>query len=184
MSPDVNALVQAPIWSQDAADQVGLMVYDELRRIARRHLRGEAEGHTLTTTALVHEAFLRLVDAPNVPRENRTRFLAAASVAMRRVLVDYARAHRAAKRGGGAVPLELHDALQAATDDAGRLLELDEALQRLALVAPRLAQVVECRFFGGMTEDDTAVALGTSPRTVRRDWLKAKGWLAVELTQD
>ncbi|MBL8961506.1 MAG: sigma-70 family RNA polymerase sigma factor, partial [Gemmatimonadetes bacterium] len=160
------------------------VVYDELRRIARRHLRGEAVGHTLTTTALVHEAYLRLVNAQNVPEENRTRFLVTASVAMRRVLVDYARAHRAEKRGGGVVPVELHDALQATTDDTGRLLELDEALERLAAIAPRLAQVVECRFFGGMTEDDTATALGISLRTVRRDWLKAKGWLAVELAPD
>ena len=184
MSTDVTALVLAPDWSPAAAEALIPAVYDELRRIARHHLRGEAVGHTLTTTALVHEAYLRLVNARNVPEENRTRFLVTASVAMRRVLVDYARAHRAEKRGGGVVPVELHDALQATTDDTGRLLELDEALQRLAAVAPRLAQVVECRFFGGMTEDDTAAALGISLRTVRRDWLKAKGWLAVDLARD
>lgn len=184
MTTDVTALVLAPEWGPAAADQLIPVVYDELRRIAKRHLRGESVGHTLTTTALVHEAYLRLVNATHVPPENRTRFLVTASVAMRRVLVDYARAHRAEKRGGGAVPVELNDALLATAEDGGRLVELDEALQRLAVVAPRLAQVVECRFFGGMTEDDTAVALGMSPRTVRRDWLKAKGWLAVELSPD
>ncbi len=156
-------------------------VYDELRQIARRHLRGEQSGHTLSTTALVHEAYLRLVHVNDIPEENRARFLAAASVAMRRVLLDYARSRKADKRGGGAHQVELDDAMAVATGQTDQLLALEEALQRLVEVAPRLVQVVECRFFGGMTEDETALALGTSVRTVRRDWLKAKGWLAAEL---
>ncbi len=181
MPPDLTALVVPPDASAPPVDRLVPHVYDELRQIARRHLRGEQVGHTLTTTALVHEAYLRLVHAPNVPEENRTRFLAAASVAMRRVLVDYARARNADKRGAGAKRVELHDAIEAATGEAGELLALDDALTRLGELAPRLVQVVECRFFGGMTEEETAVALGMSVRTVRRDWLKAKGWLAAEM---
>lgn len=181
MPADVTSL----LLTSDAppeADALVPHVYDELRRIARRHLRGEQRGHTLTTTALVHEAYLRLVHAPAVPEASRTRFLAAASTAMRRILIDYARARRAAKRGGGANPVTLDEALHVSDDSAEGLLTLDEALTRLGAMAPRLAQVVECRFFGGMSEDETAVALGTSPRTVRRDWMKAKGWLAAELS--
>ena len=178
---DVTALVLSR--DPDALVVEGLvpLVYDELRRIARRHLRGEQVGHTLSTTALVHEAYLRLVNASDVPEENRTRFLAAASVAMRRVLLDYARARKTEKRGGGARQVELDDAMAVATDNTDQLLVLDEALTRLAQLSPRLVQVVECRFFGGMTEEQTATALGSSVRTVRRDWMKAKGWLAAEL---
>jgi RNA polymerase sigma factor (TIGR02999 family) len=157
-------------------------LYHELHRIAHRHLSNERQGHTLSTTALVHEAYLRLVDAPNVPADNRARFLATASNAMRRILVDYARARNAEKRGGGARRVELTDAMAvAATDSSDTLLALDAAMARLCEVSPRLVELVECRFFGGMTEEETAAALGIHVRTVRRDWLKAKGWLAAEL---
>lgn len=178
---DVTSLVLSGDARAPVVEQPVPLVYDELRRIARRHLRGEQAGHTLSTTALVHEAYLRLVHVRDVPDENRARFLAAASVAMRRVLLDYARSRKADKRGGGGRAVTLDDALAVAADQTDRILELEEALQRLAEIAPRLVQVVECRFFGGLTEEETALALGTSERTVRRDWLKARGWLAAEL---
>ncbi len=180
---DATSLVLSPDERQPVIERLVPLVYDELRRIARRHLRGEQAGHTLSTTALVHEAWLRMVHVSDVPAENRARFLAAASVAMRRVLLDYARSRKADKRGGGAAHVTFDDAWMVAADDSDQLLALEEALQRLAEVAPRLVQVVECRFFGGMTEPETALALGTSERTVRRDWLKARGWLAAELRE-
>lgn len=179
---DVTAIVLSLEASAPVVERLVPVVYNELRQIARRHLRGEQSGHTLSTTALVHEAYLRLVHVTDVPEANRARFLAAASVAMRRVLLDYARSRKADKRGGGVAHVTLDDAVVAAASDTGQLVALDEALQRLVEVAPRLVQVVECRFFGGMTEEETALALGTSERTVRRDWLKAKGWLAAELS--
>jgi RNA polymerase sigma factor (TIGR02999 family) len=178
---DVTALVLSADPSAPVVERLVPLVYDQLRVIARRHLRGEQAGHTLSTTALVHEAYLRLVNVSDLPEENRVRFLAAASVAMRRVLLDYARSRNADKRDGLRQRVELNDAMGVAAGDGGELLVLDDALERLSAIDPRLVQVVECRFFGGMTEDETALALGTSVRTVRRDWTKAKGWLAAEL---
>ncbi|MBC7894368.1 MAG: sigma-70 family RNA polymerase sigma factor [Cytophagaceae bacterium] len=178
---DITALVLSTDPAAPVVERLVPLVYDQLRAIARRHLRGEATGHTLSTTALVHEAYLRLVNVSDLPEENRVRFLAAASVAMRRVLLDYARSRKADKREGMRRRVELDDAIGVATDDGGDLLVLDDALDRLSAIDPRLVQVVECRFFGGMTEDETALALGTSVRTVRRDWIRAKGWLAAEL---
>jgi RNA polymerase sigma factor (TIGR02999 family) len=156
-------------------------LYDELHRIAHRHLLDERDGHTLSTTALVHEAYLRLVDAPNVPSDNRAVFLATASNAMRRILVDHARARNAHKRGGGARRVELTDGMAVSADSSDTIIALDDAMARLGTLSPRLVQLVECRFFGGMTEEETASALGVNVRTVRRDWRKAKGWLAAEL---
>lgn len=179
--PDITALVLSTDDHASVVEQLVPLVYEQLRDMARRHLRGEQAGHTLSTTALVHEAYLRLVQVSELPEENRARFLAAASVAMRRVLLDYARSRKSDKRGGMLQRVDLNDAMVVASGDAGELLDLDDALTRLLDIAPRLVQVVECRFFGGMTEDETALALGTSVRTVRRDWLKAKGWLAAEL---
>jgi len=178
---DVTSLVLSGDVHAPVVEQLVPLVYDELRQIARRHLRGEQGGHTLSTTALVHEAYLRLVHVRDIPDENRARFLAAASVAMRRVLLDYARSRKADKRGGGGQRVTLDDAMAVASEQTDRILELEAALQRLVEIAPRLVQVVECRFFGGLTEEETALALGTSERTVRRDWLKARGWLAAEL---
>ncbi|MEP7347494.1 MAG: ECF-type sigma factor [Gemmatimonadaceae bacterium] len=178
---DITALVLSTDASAPVVERLVPLVYDQLRAIARRHLRGEQAGHTLSTTALVHEAYLRLVNVPELPEENRVRFLAAASVAMRRVLLDYARSRKADKRGGMQQRVTLTDAIEVASGEGGELLVLDDALTRLSSIDPRLVRVVECRFFGGMTEDETALALGTSVRTVRRDWLKAKGWLAAEL---
>lgn len=178
---DITALVLSADPSVPVVERLVPLVYDQLRVIARRHLRSEQVGHTLSTTALVHEAYLRLVNVDEIPEENRVRFLAAASVAMRRVLLDYARARRAEKRDGMRQRVELNDAIDVSSAAGGDLLVLDDALERLSSIDQRLVQVVECRFFGGMTEEETALALGTSVRTVRRDWTRARGWLAAEL---
>jgi len=180
-----------------AWDRIVPLVYAELRAIAHRQLQGERDSHTLNTTALVHEAFLRLADQPGIRWQNEAHFLAIAARVMRQVLVDYARYHRAAKRGGAAVrlqPMEL-DAIAAMKQDAvvieslladeraEVLVALDEALGRLAALDERLVRVVECRFFGGLTEEETAATLGVSARTVRRDWVKAKAWLQRALAE-
>ncbi len=153
------------------------LLYDALRRIAHRQLRGERPGHTLCTTALVHEAYVKLADQTRAHYANREQFLAVAAGAMRRILVDYARKVRSEKRGGGWARLDLDVVDIPLEERADALLALDEALVRLEGLNPRLSHVVECRFFGGMTEVETAVALGTTDRTIRRDWVKAKGWL-------
>jgi len=146
--------------------------------MAHRYLRGEQTGHTLSTTALVHEAYLRLVDVDRVAWEDQTHFLALAANTMRRVLIDHARSRKAEKRGGEQVRVDLDAASFTADESADILVAIDDALQRLGELSPRLVKVVECRFFGGMTEEETASALGVTDRTVRRDWLKAKGLLA------
>jgi RNA polymerase sigma factor (TIGR02999 family) len=164
-----------------ALEQLVPAVYDELRRVAHRHLEREATGHTLTTTDLVHQAYLQLAGQDRTEWRNRSHFMAVAAIAMRRILVDHARAHASAKRGGALrrVPIESVDL---ATDDRAELLvALDEALERLRLLDPRQARVVECRFFGGMTEEETADALDIAVRTVRRDWTKARSWLYQEI---
>lgn len=167
-----------------ALEQVFPLVYEELRRLAHRQLQREEEGHTLCTTGLVHEAYLKLVDQTRCAWTSRAHFLAVAAVAMRRIVVDYARRHRSAKRGGmlRRIPLESVDL---ATEERAELLvALDDALRRLAALDPRQARVVECRFFGGMTEEETAEALGIGLRTAKRDWAKAKSWLYQELYSD
>jgi len=165
----------------DAMERLMPRVYDELRAIAHRQLRGERGEHTLSTTALVHEAYLRLVDQARADWHDRAQFFAVSARVMRRVLVDYARRRGARKREGirNAVPLD--DALLVADDQADMLPALDEALTRLAERDERLARVVELRFFAGLTDAETAEVLGVSPRTVRYDWIKAKGWLFREL---
>lgn len=165
-------------------DRLLPLVYGELRRIAHRQLAGESVGHTLSTTALVHEAYLRLA-GQRTPWGDRAHFFALAARAMRRILVDYARRHSALRRGAGGQPLALDVAedagLLAGRQRAEELLALDEALARLAQLDPRLARVVECRFFGGLSEVETAEALGLSQRTVSRSWTLARGWLFAEL---
>ncbi|MEP7001609.1 MAG: ECF-type sigma factor [bacterium] len=166
-------------------------VYDELRRIAHRQLGSERPGHTLSTTAVVHEAYLRLASQDDTRWANRAHFFALAARTMRRILIDYARHYHAARRGGSgraAIPL---DALElagvpelAVEERADWLLALDEALVRLAANDERLARIVECRFFAGLSEDETAEALGVSARTVARDWRMARGWLYQELRDD
>lgn len=162
------------------------LVYGELKRIAARELRGERPGHTLCTTALVHEAWVELAKLDRIRWQNRGHYLALAAQAMRRVLIDHAVARRAIKRGGGR-PVEtltdnaMVDALAMVQARAAELLDLDAALVRLAALDPRQAQVVECRFYGGMTVEETADALGTSPATVKRQWTMARAWLNREL---
>jgi RNA polymerase sigma-70 factor, ECF subfamily len=157
-----------------ALDRLLPLLYEDLRRVAHRQLDREGGGHTLQTTALIHEAYLKLAGVGSVSATNRAHFLAIAARAMRQVLVDYARRRKAAKRGGGIISVTLGDEPQPADTSAEDLLALDEALEQLD---PRQRQVIECRFFGGMEEKDIAAVLGVSERTVRRDWVKARAWL-------
>lgn len=165
------------------------LVYNELRRIAHRQLASEAVGHTLSTTALVHETYLKLKDQVRTEWVDREQFFAVAARVMRRILVDYARRHWAQRRGGPGshtVALDVAEeaGLLAVAERARELLALDEALERLSAMDARLGQVVECRFFGGLSEEETARALGISERTVSRDWSTARGWLHDELRYD
>jgi RNA polymerase sigma factor (TIGR02999 family) len=161
----------------NAVDRLVQLLYEELCDLARRQLAGERPGHTLQTTALVHEAYLKLADDSGVASRGRAYFFAAASRAMRQVLVDHARKRGAEKRGGGAEVVTLDDEAAGAGAFASDLIDLDDALRALAQDNPRRAQVVEFRFFGGMSVEDTAVALGVSPRTVQNDWALARAWL-------
>lgn len=175
-----DLLVQLRDGDPEAMDRLFPLVYDDLRRVAHRQLRRERPGHTLGTTGLVHETYLKLVDQTRVQWRDRGHFFRVASWAMRRILVDYARRYRTLRRGGGLIRVSLdEEALIAERGDT--LLALDEALERLASVNERLSQVVECRYFGGLTEEETAQALGVGTRTVQRDWVKARGWLSLEL---
>lgn len=158
----------------DALDQIVTLTYQELRAIAHRRLAGRGPGGTLSTTALVNEAYLKLVDHSHAGWQDRSHFLALASLAMRHVLVDRARERSALRRGGGRRQVTLDDEVTAVEDQSDALLQLNDALERLAAVDPRLARVVECRFFGGLTEAETAEALGITARTVQRDWVKAR----------
>jgi RNA polymerase sigma factor (TIGR02999 family) len=180
--PDLtDLLMKAGAGDREALDRVFPEVYEELRQIAHRQLRREADGHTLGTTALVHEAYLRMIDQTRASWRDRAHFLAVAATAMRRILVDYARRHRAAKRGGPRVAVSL-DSLQLAIDDrADLLIALDDALTQLVALDERQARVVECRFFGGLNEVETAEALGIGLRTAKRDWAKARSWLYQEI---
>lgn len=175
-------LQQAAKGDHQAFDQAFGVVYDELSVLAHAQLRREAEGHTLNTGALVHEAYLRLDQGLPDQLRDRSHFFAIAATAMRRVLVDHARKHHAEKRGGvnHAVSIDSMDALPIDMRD-GKLVDLDEALTRLAAFDERQARVVECRFFGGLTEEETAEALAVGLRTVKRDWAKARSWLFREL---
>ena len=166
-----------------ARDELLAEVYQELRRLARRHMRHERAGHTLQTTAVVHEAFLRLADS-DVPWQDRAHFFAVAASQMRRVLVDHARARASAKRGGGARRLPLDEALAAPVRHSDELLEIDQALLRLAERDPRKSRVVELHFFGGLTYDEIAEVVGVSTATVRVDMRFAKAWLRSDLTRD
>ncbi len=158
------------------------LVYHELRRIAAGYLRRENPGHTLQPTALVHEAWLRLVKLPDVDWQSRSHFFAVSATVMRRILVDHARASRARKRGDGWDAVSLNDAILPSPERAPEILALDEALNRLAALDARQAKIVEFRFFAGMSEEETGNALGISARTVKRDWRIAKAWLFKELS--
>ena len=165
----------------EALDRVLPVVYEELRRLARARLRGERAGHTLGTTGLVHEAYLRLVDVERVDWQDRAHFLAMASRTMRRVLIDYANQRNAAKRGGARHQLTLDEELAAPEVNLDTVLELDAVLSRLEAISPRQAKAVELRFFGGLTLEETAEVLGTSAPTAMRDLRFAQAWLAREL---
>ena len=177
-------LLPAAAGDGGAVERMFPLVYDELRRLAHGYLRGENTGHTLTTTDLVHEAYLRLVDQTRVTWQGRTHFLAIAATAMRRILVDHARQHASLKRGNALTPVSLHGLELPAEERAELLLALDEALSRLARLDARQARVVECRFFGGMTEEETAAVVGIGLRSAKRDWARARTWLYAEIYAD
>ena len=162
--PITDRLLELRAGDGQAMDRLFPLVYEQLRGIAHNALRRESTGHTLATTDLVHEAYLRLVDQTRVQWADRKHFFAVASQAMRRILVDYARRHGAAKRGGARRPVTLDENLMSVDDRADTLIALDEALVRLEQLDPRLARVVECRFFGGLTEEETAEVLGVTAR--------------------
>ncbi len=164
-----------------AASRVVPLIYEELRRLAAHYMAGERPGHTLQTTALVHEAYLRLVDQRQATWQNRTHFYGAAATVMRRILVDHARARLSEKRGGHAPHLALDEALDFCDDQSEELVRLDEALARLARMAPRQSRVIELRFFAGLNVEETAEVMGLSPKTVKRDWSSARAWLHREL---
>lgn len=183
--PEVSELLhELSQGKPDALDRLIPVVYDELRRIAHGQLRGERSGHTLTTTALVHETYLRLVKMDRVGWRDRAHFYAVAAQCMRRVLIDYARARRREKRGGDPVQVPLSETLDALVWEPDDLLELEEALARLEALNARQCRVVECRCFSGLSVEETAVALDTSPATVKRDWAFARAWLNRELARD
>lgn len=180
--PDVTALLLN--WSdgdRDAPAKLMPLVYDELRRLARDHLRRERPDHTLQPTALVNEVYLRLIDQHRVSWHNRAQFYGLAAQLMRHVLVDHARSRASVKRGGLVHKLSLDEAWMAPEEVAAELVALDEALVRLAAIDERKSRVVEMRFFGGLSVEETAGALGVSDKTVMRDWRIAKMWLYREL---
>jgi RNA polymerase sigma factor (TIGR02999 family) len=177
-SPQVTQLLAD--WSggdSDALDRLIPLVQPELHRLAHHYMSREAIGHTLQTTALLNEAYLQLVDDPKRSWQNRTHFVAAAAQLMRRIMVDHARERRALKRGGGALKVSLDDAALVTERRSEELLALDEALQELAALDPRKSQIVELRYFGGMTIEETATFLKMSHRSVEREWTMAKAWL-------
>jgi RNA polymerase sigma factor (TIGR02999 family) len=166
----------------ESPDAFVSVLYDELRRLAHHYMRAERSGHTLQTTALVHEAYMRLAGADGISVHDRTHFFAMAATMMRRILVDHARARAADKRGGAVTRIALDDRLAAASGDVD-LLTLDDALTRLAALDPQQARIVELRFFTGLTVEETGAALGISSATVKREWAIAKAWLHHELAQ-
>lgn len=181
---DVTQLLVA--WTggdQAARDQLMSVVYEELHRVARRYMRRESPGHTLQTSALVNEAFLRLVDQRDVQWQNRAHFFGIAAQMMRRILVDYARSRSYAKRGGGARAISLDEGLIVSDERNAEVVAVHEALEEMAKFDARKAQVVELRFFGGLSIDETAELLGVSTATVRSDWTTAKAWLRREISQ-
>lgn len=167
--------------NSEAASRLVPLVYEELRRIALRHMRRERADHTLQATALVHEAYLKLIEQRSVDWQSRAHFFGVASQAMRRILVDHARGNLRDKRGGGQRAIPLDEALVFSPAQSADLLELDVALHRLAELDPRQARIVELRFFGGLSVEEAAAVLGISPKTVKRDWSMAKAWLHGEL---
>jgi len=183
-SPDVTNLLIA--WGKgdlQAFDRLMPAVQNELHRVAQHYMAGERQGHDLQATALINEAYLRLVDWKNVQWADRAHFFGMAATVMRRVLVDYARRRDREKRGGQGIQVSLSEAAHVATPERADVLALDEALQRLETLDPRKSRIVEMRFFGGLTMEEAAVALDVSVPTVRRDWVLARAWLSRELSR-
>lgn len=181
-SQEITQLLLA--WSdgdQAALEKLTPLVYAELRRLAKGYMFGERPGHTLQTTALINEAYMRLIDWKNVRWQGRAHFFGVAAQVMRRILVDFARARHYAKRGGAAQQVSLDEAVTIHEDRSAELIALDEALKSLAEIDPRKSQVVELRFFGGLNAKETAEALNVSQRTVEREWNSARAWLYREL---
>jgi RNA polymerase sigma-70 factor, ECF subfamily len=173
-------------WSngeEEALEKLVPLIYDELRRIARRYMKREPAGHTLQTTALVNESYLRLIEQKGMKWQNRAHFFAISAQLMRRILVSMARARHANKRGGEARQVSLDEALVISEERAAELVALDEAMKELASLDPRRCRVVELRYFGGLSVEETAEVLNISPETVMRDWKRAKAWLYTELNR-
>jgi len=167
---------------QTALERLMPLVYDELRRLAKRHMNRQRPGHTLQTTALVNEAYLRLIDSSQVQWQNRAHFFAVSAQLMRRILVDFARSRKSLKRGAEARRVTLDNSLEVSSERGADLVALDDALNTLAAMNPRQSQIVELRYFGGLSEEEIAEALKISTRTVRRDWNLARAWLYRELS--
>ncbi len=183
-SPEITQLLQAyAAGDRQAFDRVVPLVYDELRRIARRHMRRTDRGQTLDTTGLVHEAYLKLTNQGALQLKDRGHFFAVSARAMRQVIIDRARSRAAAKRDAIREPLELNDRAAVVEAQAEWLLDIDRILDRLRGHDERLANTFECRFFAGLSEEETAEALGVSLRTVQRDWQRARAWIRVELNR-
>ena len=170
--------------NQSALDELYPLVYDELHRLARRYMSRERKGHTLQTTALINEAYVRLVDQKNVNWANRSHFFAISAQIMRRILIDHARRHAYAKRGGGAQQVSLEEVAAIVPEQGRELVRLDEALKSLAERDPRRSQVVELRYFGGLNNEEIAGVLNVSENTVTRDWNMARAWLYQQLTEN
>ena len=166
-----------------ALEELVPLVEAELRRLARQYMARENPGHTLQTSALINEAYIRLIDQQNVPWQNRSHFFGVAAQVMRHVLIDHARSYTYAKRGGGARKISLDDVPDMTDQRAGELLVLDDALKNLATIDPRKSQIIELRFFGGLTIEETAEAMNISPITVTREWRSAKAWLRREISK-
>ena len=188
MTPSLDQITQLlKNWGngdQAARDQLMPLVYEELRRMAHQHMRKERPGHTLQTSALVHEAYVRLVDQTDIHWQNRAHFFGIAAQMMRRILVDHARSRQFAKRGGDPRRISLDEVAIVSGERAAEVVALDDALTNLAAIDSRKSQIVELRFFGGLSIDETATALAVSPGTVMRDWTLAKAWLRREMRVD
>jgi RNA polymerase sigma factor (TIGR02999 family) len=188
MTPSPHQVTQLLIdWSngdQAARDELMPLVYDELRRLAHQYMNRERPGHTLQTSALVNEAFVKLVDQKDVHWQNRAHFFGIAAQLMRRILVDHARSRQYLKRGGGAHHVSLDEVAIVSPERAAEVVALDDALTSLAATDPRKSQIVDLRFFGGLSIQETAEVLAVSPGTVMRDWTLAKAWLRREMVAD
>lgn len=186
MSASISVTQLLEQWNngdREALDKLMPLIYEELRKMAKRYMGRQNPGHTLQTTALIHEAYLRMVKQKEKRFENRAHFFGVAAQAMRHILVDYARTRHTAKRGGGIIPISLEEAALVSPERVGELVALDDALKELERLSKRQGRVVELRYFGGLTVEETAIVLKVSPETVIRDWTMARTWLHRALSQ-